>query len=66
MQERGVFEEGGGAEATGGRGGRGVREERRQGVQGAVGRWRREVFYERWILLPLISVSRLVYIYIWK
>lgn len=50
MEKGGVFEEGGGAEAADGGEGCGVGEERCEGVEGGVGRWGREVSYERWVL----------------
>lgn len=50
VEEGGVFEEGGGAEAAGRGGGGGVGEEGREGVERGVWGWGREVGYECWIL----------------
>lgn len=63
VEEGGVFEEGGGAEAAGRGGGGGVREEGREGVERGVRGWGCEVGYECWILDWLVRVCEFVYIY---
>lgn len=63
VEEGGVFEEGGGAEAAGRGGGGGVGEKGREGVERGVGRWGCEVGYECRVLGCWLVVCGFVYIH---